>query len=319
MKLLEKPKGILINFNCTNIMQHFQNCSPMFSYVPMISTCPPAGRCGKKNITPFILTLLISFFSITSFAATVDTVSIYSNAMHKDFKCVVIQPAAKEETKKFPVVYLLHGYGGWYANWLIRVPELKNYADEYQLMIVCPDGNNNWYFDSPLDSSIRFETYIGKEVPEYIDQHYPTINYRKARAITGLSMGGHGGLFLGFRHADLFGACGSMSGGLDIRPFPKSWEIRKMLGDSAQYPENWKNYSAITVIEQKPADHLSIIIDCGTDDFFYGVNKAVHEKMLQLKIPHDYIERPGKHDWAYWANAVKYQLLFFREYFAGRK
>ena len=92
-----------------------------------------------------------------------------------------------------------------------------------------------------------------------------------------------------------------------------------MLGDSAQYPENWKNYSAITVIEQKPADNLSIIIDCGTDDFFYGVNKAVHEKMLQLKIPHDYIERPGKHEWPYWANAVKYQLLFFREYFAGKK
>lgn len=262
-----------------------------------------------------MLSILISFFSLFSFAATVDTVSIYSNAMHKEYKCVVIKPATKEETKKFPVVYLLHGYGGWYANWIIRVPELKQYADDYQLIIVCPDGNNSWYLDSPLDSSIRFETYIGKEVPEYIEQHYPAISNRKARAVTGLSMGGHGGLFLGFRHADFFGACGSMSGGLDIRPFPKSWEIRKMLGDSAQYPENWKNYSAITVIEQKPADNLSIIIDCGTDDFFYGVNKAVHEKMLQLKIPHDYIERPGKHEWPYWANAVKYQLLFFKSFF----
>jgi len=37
--------------------------------------------------------------------------------------------------------------------------------------------------------------------------------------------------------------------------------------------------------------------------------------MLQLKIAHDYIERPGKHDWNYWRNAVKYQLLYFREYF----
>ena len=58
-----------------------------------------------------------------------------------------------------------------------------------------------------------------------------------------------------------------------------------------------------------------IIFDCGTDDFFYTVNKALHEKMLRLKIQHDYIERPGKHDWNYWRNAVKYQLLFFKNYF----
>jgi S-formylglutathione hydrolase FrmB len=37
--------------------------------------------------------------------------------------------------------------------------------------------------------------------------------------------------------------------------------------------------------------------------------------MLSLKIPHDYIERPGRHDWQYWATAVQYQLLFFRNYF----
>jgi len=70
-----------------------------------------------------------------------------------------------------------------------------------------------------------------------------------------------------------------------------------------------------TVIENKPAESLAIIIDCGYDDFFYTVNHALHEKMMQLKIAHDYIERPGKHDWNYWGNAVKYQLLFFKNYF----
>jgi S-formylglutathione hydrolase FrmB len=49
------------------------------------------------------------------------------------------------------------------------------------------------------------------------------------------------------------------------------------------------------------------------------MSKAAHEKLIQLKIPHDYIERPGKHDWFYWANAVRYQLLFFKEHFKRKK
>jgi S-formylglutathione hydrolase FrmB len=169
-----------------------------------------------------------------------------------------------------------------------------------------------------MDPGMKYETYVGKEVPDYIDARYPTIKNRKGRAITGLSMGGHGGLFLGFRHADDFGACGSMSGGVDIRPFAKNWEIRKLIGDSTRYPDNWRIYSVNTVIEKKPEKALAIIIDCGTDDFFYSVNRELHEKMLRLNIPHEYIERPGKHDWAYWANAVQYQLLFFSNYFGSK-
>lgn len=255
-------------------------------------------------------------FSYSASAATVDTISIYSAAMKKEYKCVVIKPQATQNDQTFPVVYLLHGYSGGYANWIIRMPELKDYADQYKIMIVCPDGGyNSWYIDSPLDATVRFETYISKEVPEHIENNYPAIKDRKARAITGLSMGGHGGLFLAFRNALMFGACGSMSGGVDLRPFPQKWELYRLLGDTIQQAGNWSRFSVINVIENKPADSLAIIIDCGTEDFFYAVNKALHEKMLQLKIAHDYIERPGKHDWNYWRNAVKYQLLYFSEYF----
>lgn len=266
-----------------------------------------------------ILLLLALYISFTSYAATVDTVSIYSNSMRKDYKCVVIKPAAyKNKKEKFPVIYLLHGYGGWYSNWLLKVPKLKDLADEYKLMIVCPDGGfSSWYINSPVDSSIQFETYITAEVISYIDARYHTIAGRSGRAITGLSMGGHGGLFLGFRHAGIFGACGSMSGGVYLRPFPKNWDLPKRLGDTLHYADNWEKYSVINQVAQKTTDSLAVIIDCGTEDFFYAVNHALHEKMLTLKIPHDYIERPGKHDWAYWSNAVEYQVLFFSDYFKG--
>ncbi len=252
-------------------------------------------------------------------AAIVDTVTIYSPAMKKEYKCVVIKPDSYEtETGKisaYPVVYLLHGYGGWYSNYVTRLPEIINYADKYQFMIVCPEGKDSWYIDSPVDPSMKFETYVGVEIPAWIDSHYNTVKERTGRAITGLSMGGHGGLYLGFRQAGTFGACGSMSGGVDLRPFPSNWQLAKRLGDPDKNSENWKNYSMIQVIEKRPADSLAIIIDCGTGDFFFEVNNALHAKLEQLKIPHDYIVRPGKHEWSYWKNALQYQFLFFHNYF----
>lgn len=272
---------------------------------------------------------IISFFlfafylQVSAQAAIVDTVSIPSKAMGKTYKCVVIMPdnyaKDNDKTKRYPVVYLLHGYGGWYSNYVTRLPDIIKYADQYQFIIVTPEGKDSWYLDSPVDDSMKFETYVGTEIPAWIDSHYTTINDRKGRAITGLSMGGHGGLYLGWRHADLFGACGSMSGGVYLRPFPKNWQLTKRLGDTLSKAENWEKYSVLNVIEEKPKDSLAIIIDCGTEDFFYEVNNRLHAKMEKLKIPHDYITRPGAHNWDYWRNALQYQFLFFSNYFNRRK
>ena len=267
----------------------------------------------RKTTALFILL----FSSFIAFAGTVDTVSIYSTAMHKSKKCVVIKPNNYKKNKTgFPTVYLLHGYSGNYTDWIKKVPQIKDYADQFQMLIVCPDGDySSWYFDSPVDTSMRYETYIGVEVPAFIDAHYKTVKNRTARAITGLSMGGHGGIFLGFRHADFFGACGSMSGGVDINDSRTRFDVAKRLGDTIQHADNWKKYNDLNVIENYPKDSLTIIFDCGVDDFFYEGNKRLHQKMLQLKIPHDYIERPGKHSWDYWANSIRYQLFFFKNYF----
>jgi len=252
-----------------------------------------------------------------SFAAIVDTVEIRSNAMNRSRKCVVITPGKTKKVKDlYPTVYLLHGFGGNYSNWITRVPQLAAYADEYKTVIVCPDGEfSSWYYDSPVDSNMRYETYVAKEIPAYIEANYPVIKDRKARAISGLSMGGHGGLFLGFRHANFFGACGSMSGALVIEYITRGFQVEKRLGDTT----NKKRYYEYSIMKEMEnygkADSLAIIMDCGTEDFIIEMSREAHKKMLSLKIPHDYIERPGKHDWKYWANAVQYQLLFFRNYF----
>jgi S-formylglutathione hydrolase FrmB len=263
--------------------------------------------------------ICIPFFFIfpCSHAASVDTILIYSKSMYKEIKCVVIKPNEySNETKRFPVLYLLHGWSGNYSNWVLMAPDLLHAVDENGFLVVCPDGAfNSWYFDSPIDTTMKYETNIALEIPVYIDEHYRTIADRKARAITGLSMGGHGALYLAIKHEDIFGAAGSMSGGVDIRPFPDNWDIKNYLGDYATHQDNWNKNTVINLVDSLHNGDIKIIFDCGVGDFFLQVNRDLHQKLLDKKIDHDYIERPGEHNWTYWNNSIKYQLVFFRQYF----
>ena len=119
----------------------------------------------KKTVLTFCILLL----ALAS-EAKVDTLAIYSKAMQKNINSVVITPDNGKVNERWPVVYLLHGYSGNYANWIKRVPALQQHANEYQLMIVCPDGGfSSWYFDRPVDKNIRYESHIIKEVIPVID------------------------------------------------------------------------------------------------------------------------------------------------------
>lgn len=251
-----------------------------------------------------------------TFAAKVDTVTTFSASMKKNIKAVVITPDGYAQAKNLPVVYLLHGAGDSYSGWIKRVPAIQKHADDYQTIIVCPDGNvTSWYFDSPVDPEWKYETYVATELVNWVDQNYKTIKDRKGRAITGLSMGGHGALYLSFKHQDVFGAAGSMSGGVDITPFPLNWNIAKRLGDYDKYPERWKENAIVNMTHLLVPNKLALIIDCGKEDFFYQVNLKLHEQLDYNNIPHDFIIRPGVHNWDYWTNAVKYQLMYFSGFF----
>src|SRR5690242_14429958 len=146
---------------------------------------------------------------------------------------------------------------------------------------------------------MKYETDIAIEIPKYIDAHYRTIADRKARAITGLSMGGHGALYLAIKHKDIFGAAGSMSGGVDFRPFPNNWDIVKDLGDYEHNKEVWDKNVVVNLVDSLHNNELALIFDCGVSDFFIDVNRALHKKLLDVKIDHDYVERPGVHSWEY--------------------
>ena len=265
-----------------------------------------------------VTTALLSGFALSSRASRVDTVRIYSEVMQREISALVITPDRYPltETALYPVVYLLHGYSGNYLDWHDKASAVVPLADQHQVIMVCPDGGyNSWYVDSPVDSSSQYETHVGKEVVAYVDKHYRTVTSRAGRAITGLSMGGHGALFLALRHPDIFGAAGSMSGGVDLTYDTNAWGIAEKLGRYQDYPLRWDSLSVVNLIQLQPPNALALIIDCGSDDFFFEINRQLHRGLLRQEIPHDYTVRPGGHRWDYWNRAVQYQLLFFRNHF----
>ncbi len=254
-------------------------------------------------------------------AAMADTVEVMSQAMGRNIKSAVIFPAQYHDSvqQTYPVIYLLHGAEGQYNDWPRRA-NLDSLATCYGVIIVCPDGQDSWYLDSPVDPAMQFETFVSKELVAYIDSHYRTRASRYMRAITGLSMGGHGALFLAFRHPDVFWSCGSMSGCMDITQFPDRWHIKDRLGDYESNKQRWREHAVCNLVGQLPDNGLTpaqnIIIDDGLNDIFIKNNIALHEQLVQLGINHDFTVRPGRHNWKYWVNSLDYHLLFFNKAFA---
>lgn len=265
--------------------------------------------------------ILLIFVAMGMRAAQVDTVMVESRAMSKGVKVVYVVPdkALGGQAQACPVIYLLHGYGGEAKSWITIKPELPRIADEKGIIFVCPDGKNSWYWDSPLNPAYRYETFVSSELIEYTDRHYRTVASRQGRAITGLSMGGHGALWTAFRHKDVFGAAGSTSGGVDIRPFPQNWEMSRQLGEFAANKKRWDEHTVINQIDKIQNGDLAIIFDCGESDFFLEVNKDLHKRLLGRGIDHDFITRPGVHNSAYWNNSIDYQILFFEKFFSNHK
>ncbi|GAA4424298.1 alpha/beta hydrolase family protein [Pontibacter saemangeumensis] len=280
-----------------------------------------------KALQKFLLLALFCLaFTSTTLGANVDTVVVASAAMSKDVKAAVVLPASYKKEKKasFPVLYLLHGGTGSYRDWLSKTPDkalLHRLADEHNLIIVTPDaGPTSYYFDSPLDKTSQYETFISKELIDKIDNTYRTVRDGKGRVIAGLSMGGHGAFYIASKHPGLYSAAGSMSGVMNINT--ATWKVpaefaqlraqnfSKLLGPPQDASNPYPEYTAVGRTEELKNSGLKLIFDVGIDDFLIDTNRDLHRRLLENGTPHTYIERPGAHTWEYWGEALPYQVLF---------
>ncbi len=278
------------------------------------------------RLTILQLFLICLFGCFSARAATVDTINVQSIVMSRTLKAAVVLPDRYSKTKTaYPVLYLLHGGQGSFRDWLTKTPDktlLHRMADQYNIIIVTPEGGmTSYYFDSPLQKESQFETFIAKEVVRKIESAYRVIKEKRGRIIAGLSMGGHGAMYIAARHPELFVAAGSMSGVMNIDT--KTWKVpeafarsraenfARLLGPPKDTLNPYTDYTIVGMTDKLKANDVKLIFDVGVDDFLIEPNRDLHRRLLINGTPHDYIERPGGHTWDYWQAALPYQMLFF--------
>lgn len=255
----------------------------------------------------------ISLCYVRLFGGKVDTIAIPSASMNKTFNALVFLPSNYEQnSKSYPVLYLLHGHSSDPSSWYFVIPKIREWADQYQIILVCPDGNyDSWYLDGPNKADRKFETYMALEVPKFIDQCYRSLKDRASRGISGISMGGHGAIYLALKYPGQFSCIGSSSGGLDLIPFYREWNLYQLLGDPIKNKTRWEQSSCLSLLNQQAFKNQKLYIDCGTEDFFLEVNRKFHKKLEELNIPHRYVESKGDHSIPYWKAAYEKQIAFF--------
>ena len=259
----------------------------------------------------------------------VETIQFKSEMIGQVLPYNVLLPAGyAESNRRYPVLFLLHGLFGRYDDWITRT-NLAEYAANYDVIVVTPEGHDNWYTDSAGAPADKYESYFVKELISDIDARFRTIKDRRARGIAGLSMGGYGALKFGLKHPGLFAFAGSMSGALDpatrtdqspgfawgiLRP-----SINAALGvpGSATRKANDLHEIARGLNAAQIAALPYLYFDCGLDDDWVVTNRQLADILSAKKIPHQYRQLPGEHSWTYWDQQVREVLRLFAHLMAG--
>ena len=144
--------------------------------------------------------------------------NLEDDAVDRDVIVFLPPSYAKETSRRYPVVYALHGFFIGAEQWTheIHVPQTIEgaFAQGAQEMIVVLPDSKTIYNGSMYSSSVTtgdFENFIARDVVGYIDAHYRTIPNRESRGLVGHSMGGYGATRIGMKHSDVFGSLYIMS------------------------------------------------------------------------------------------------------------
>ena len=232
--------------------------------------------------------------------------TVRSDLMNTDVKYSIYLPESYDGTKKYPVLYMLQGYGGNNNDWLqdntgsiwAGGGTMPAYAREYaektgkELIIVAPDGGNNFYCDG-FNGGPKYMSFFFEEFIPYIESTYAIKAEKKSRAIGGLSMGGYGSLYYGSLHPEMFCYVYACSAAVNVGGSP---DPAVLIGQAVSAGK----------IDELPGFTLEI----GTEDTTVPVssNDSFINMLAGYGIPYEYITRPGAHDWPFW-NACSPKII----------
>lgn len=267
----------------------------------------------KKFIN--VVVILTTFVQLS--AQKIIHQEVFSPKMNKKIKTIIITPNVQPNTT-YPSVYILHGFSGNPDRTIKQdIPDLVQKAEEYKTIYVLPDGNySSWYVDSPILKDSQYQTFIGKELVDFIDKNYPIKAEKKFHGILGWSMGGYGATNIGVTYNKTFGIVGSSCGALDFSSFGEGYN--KYMVNNVLGPFEFINPNFLTdnKVKLMAGAGQSYIFDCGTEDTqMIGMNRNFHKKLTELKIQHLYTESLGIHDDKYWSRSLSEQLTLFDKFF----
>jgi enterochelin esterase-like enzyme len=246
---------------------------------------------------------------------------------------IYLPPGYETSTIEYPVLYLFHGGGDDWRDWLLR-GQAAPIADKAILsgeapamIIVMPDGIGHWY-NNKYDGTFNYEDYFFKELIPHIESTYRCRTEKRYRAISGLSMGGRGCLLYALKHPDKFQACYAMSIGMFSDENAKvdrwnrggSWLGEHYFGPlkaDGSLPDSWHENNVYRLARELPDNQKRSVIyaiELGDDE----INRDQLEMILTMKengIPLEVRIIDGGHNWGLWRISLSNAMKFVGECF----
>jgi S-formylglutathione hydrolase FrmB len=265
----------------------------------------------------------------------VDCSALNSHILQRSVRYCVMLPASyeSETQRKYPVLYFLHGLGeneqallrsgGWEL-----IEDLANQHKIGEFLMVAPEGWNSFFINS-AEGRDRYSDFFLSEFLPYIESRYRVIRERRARGITGLSMGGYGALRFAFAHPEIFGSVSAQSPALVLEsPRELDADLRdagpfsKLLGSVFGDPINvrhWNENNPFLLARENKAQIRSqpVYFNCGQQDE-YGFEagaEALHKQLLAEKIAHQFHLYPGGHSAEYFLSHLGETVEFHWQVF----
>jgi enterochelin esterase-like enzyme len=254
-----------------------------------------------------------------------------SQTLARQSDIYVYTPPDYNPKKKYPVLYLLHGYSddasGWTAvgranvildNLIARnkiKPMIVVMPFGYGTMDMITHAWNAWSDKELVNRNFtQYTQVLLNEVKPQAEKIYSISRDRKDHAIAGLSMGGGESLRTGLNHLDDFAYIGGFSSAVpDKADFDKvSPNLTSFaVPATADFGTVFPNLAS----EAKKKDRLKLLwVACGTDDHLITPNRAFTSWLKQQQIPVTVIETPGRHTWMVWRNnLINFTPLLFQK------
>ncbi len=274
----------------------------------------------NKMLVTSLITGLLTAVANTAFAAppsgfdqyrsniphgNITTVTYHSNTTKTDRKAMIYTPPGYSTSKKYNVLYLLHGIGGDHTEWYnggrpdIILDNLYSENKLSQMIVVMPNGRamaddrpvGDIYSADKVAAFENFQYDLINDLIPYIQSNYPVLTDRTNRAIAGLSMGGGQSLNFGLKYMDYFAYAGGFS------PAPNTYSPSQMIPDPAQVTNKMK----------------VVWVSCGDQDGLLNVAQGVHNYLAQYNVPHTWYHASGNHDFTFWKDSLyQYSQLIFK-------